>query len=86
MTDQTPPIGQPYEIESVSGAEPPPGAVGTDWYKYVIVQGKNTIQGHRQGKLSAVTSAVEEIVMQLNERRLGRRGRVNLVPTPKKRA
>jgi hypothetical protein len=29
-------------------------------------------------------TAVEEIVAQLNDRRLGKRGRVNLVPTPRK--
>ena len=29
--------------------------------------------------------AVEEIVVQLNERRLGKRGRVHLVMTPKKK-
>lgn len=43
------------------------------------------IRGYRQGGLRAVTTAVEEIVAQLNERRMGKRGRVNLVvPTVKK--
>ncbi|GBF31398.1 hypothetical protein MnTg04_01359 [bacterium MnTg04] len=78
-------MGQPYEIVSVQRAEPPPGLEGSDWYRYVITQGDNTINGCRQGNLKAVTMAVEEIVVQLNERRLGKRGRVNLVPTPKKR-
>ena len=77
-------MGQPYEIVSVKRAEPPPGVEGTDWYSYVIAQGSNTINGCRQGNLRAVTLPVEEIVVQLNERRLGKRGRVNLVPTPKK--
>ncbi len=77
-------MGQPYEIVSVQRAEPPPGLEGSDWYRYVITQGSNTINGCRQGNLRAVTLAVEEIVVQLNERRLGKRGRVNLVPTPKK--
>lgn len=77
-------MGQPYEIVSVQRAEPPPGVEGSDWYRYVITQGSNTINGCRQGNLEAVTLAVEEIVVQLNERRLGKRGRVNLVPTPKK--
>ena len=76
-------MGQPYEIVSVQRAEPPPGVEGSDWYRYVITQGSNTINGCRQGDLEAVTLAVEEIVVQLNERRLGKRGRVNLVPTPK---
>lgn len=77
-------MGQPYEIVSVQRAEPPPGLEGSHWYRYVITQGSNTINGCRQGNLQAVTLAVEEIVVQLNERRLGKRGRVNLVPTPKK--
>ncbi len=77
-------MGQPYEIVSVQRAEPPPGLEGSNWYRYVITQGSNTINGCRQGNLQAVTLAVEEIVVQLNERRLGKRGRVNLVPTPKK--
>jgi len=78
-------MGQPYEIVSVRRAEPPPGAEGSDWHRYVIAQGTNTIHGFRQGNLKAVTLAVEEIVAQVNERQLGKRGRVNLVPTPKKK-
>ena len=77
---------QPYEIVSVSRTDPPPGAEGSDWHRYEIAQGPNTIQGYRQGNLRAVTRAVKEIVAQLNERQLGKRGRVNLVPTPKKTA
>jgi len=69
---------------SVQQAEPPEGADGADWHCYVISQGKNTIRGFRKGKLKAVTTAVEEIIAQLNERQMGKRGRVNLVPTPKK--
>jgi len=71
---------------SVKRAEPPPGTEGANWYRYVITQGSNTIHGCRQGNLKAVTSAVEEVVVQLNERQLGKRGRVNLVPTPKRKA
>lgn len=79
-------IGHPYEIVSVLRADPPPGGEGTGWHRYVICQGNNTIQGYRQGNLKTVTKAVEENVALLNERRLGKRGRVNLVPTPKKKA
>jgi len=57
---------------------------GEDWHRYVISQGNNTIEGYRQGKPRAVKQAVEEIVAQVNERHMGKRGRVNLVPTPKK--
>ncbi len=79
-------MGHPYEIVSVRRAEPPPGTEGSVWYRYVITQGTNTIDGWRQGNQKAVTEAVEEIVTQLNERRLHKRGRVHLVPTPKKTA
>ena len=85
MTEESTAKIQPYEIVSVKRAEPPPGTEGADWHRYVIAQGPNTINGFRQGNLKAVTRAVEEIVIQLNERQLGKRGRVNLVPTPKKK-
>ncbi len=75
----------PYEIVSIRRAEPPPRTEGSVWHRYEIAQGTNTINGCRQGDLKTVTEAVEEIVTQLNERRLHRRGRVNLVPTPKKK-
>ena len=64
---------QPYEIVSVKRADPPPGAEGSAWYRYVIAQGTNTIRGDRQGNLKSVTGAVKQIVTQLNERRSGKR-------------
>ncbi len=70
----------PYEIVSVRPANPPSGTEGSNWHQYVIAfEGGNTIHGCRQGGLKAVTRAVEEIVAQLNERHLGRSGRVQLV-------
>ncbi len=67
---------QSYEIVSIQRAEPPPDAVGSNWYRYVIAfEGTNTIHGCRQGSLKAVTSAVEEIIVQLNERHSKKRGR-----------
>ncbi len=85
MTNESSAVEQPYGIVSVRRAEPPPGGKGPNWYRYVIAfEGTNTIHGCRQGNLTTVTRAVEEIVAQLNERHLGKRGRVNLVPTPKK--
>ena len=65
-----------YEIESIQRAEAPPDAEGSNWYRYVIAfEGTNTINGCRQGSLKAVTSAVEEIIVQLNERHSKKRGR-----------
>ena len=56
-----------YEIKSIQRAEPPSGAEGSNWYRYVIeLDGANTIHGYRQGSLKVVTSAVEEIIIQLN--------------------
>ncbi len=73
-------MAQPYQIVSVRRAEPPPGGEGSYWYRYVIAfEGTNTIHGCRQGGLKAVTRAVEEIVTQLNERRLSKSGRPQLV-------
>ena len=78
-------MAHPYEIVSIRRAEPPPRTEGSVWHRYEITQGTNTINGCRQGNLKAVTEAVEEIVTQLNERRLLRRGRVGLVMTSKKK-
>ncbi len=86
MTEETSEVRNSYEIVSVRRAEPPAGAEGSDWYRYVIAFGGNkNIQGCRQGSLSIVTVAVEEIVAQLNQRHKGKHGRVQFVPTPKKK-
>ncbi len=80
MTDESLALEQPYEIVSVRRAKRPPGGKGSYWHRYVIAfEGSNTIHGCRQGGLKAVTGAVEEIVAQLNERHLGKPGRVDLL-------
>ncbi len=85
MTDESSAIAQAYEIVSVRRAKPPPGGNGSNWYRYVIAfEGTNAIHGCRQGGIKDVTRAVEEIVAQLNERHLGKRGRVNLRPRQKR--
>ncbi len=85
MTEESSEVRQSYELVSVRRAEPPPGTEGSNWHSYVIAfEGTNSIQGCRQGNLSVVTEAVEEIVAQLNERHRGKHGRVHLVPRPKK--
>lgn len=71
-------IEKHYEIESVVPADPPAGMEGANWHCYVIVQGSNRIRGYRQGSRKAVTTAVQEIIAQLNERRFGKRGRVQV--------
>ncbi len=69
-------MGQFYEIVSIQRAEAPPGTEGSNWYRYVIAfEGTDTIRGYRQGSLKAVTSVVDEIIDQLNERHSKKRGR-----------
>ncbi len=86
MNEEPQPIpkSQFYAITSITKADPPDGAEGNNWLCYVIEQGSNRIRGYRQGTQVAVREAVEEIVEQLNERRLGKRGRVNQAPVKKK--
>ena len=71
-------IEKDYEIVSVEPADAPENMEGSGWHSYIIGQGKNKIQGYRQGDLDSVTRSVEEIVLRLNERRIGKRGRVHL--------
>ncbi|MFQ6007041.1 MAG: hypothetical protein ACE5OQ_16245 [Woeseia sp.] len=85
MPDEPTTLAQSFEIVSIQRTQAPCGGEGSDWHRYIIVQGTNTIHGCRQGNLGAVTSAVEEIVARLNERRIGKRGRVQLVTTRKTR-
>jgi hypothetical protein len=73
MVYQRPIVGQgePFKLTSILKEEPPAGTEGIDWQRYVITQGGNTIVGHRQGSTRSVTLAIEEIVLHLNERRVG---------------
>ncbi len=89
MVYQRPIVGndEPFMLSSVLKEEPPAGAEGIGWHRYVITQGDNTIVGHRQGSTSSVTLAVEEIIVHLNERRVGnfRRALVSSHPYRKER-
>lgn len=68
----------PFRIVEFARAEPPDGQGDSEWYRYVISQGRGAMSGIRQGTRESVTAAVEEIVVRMNERRLGRFGRVHL--------
>lgn len=72
-------IENDFQVSSVKPMEPPSGSESSEWHSYVIVQGSNTIRGFREGNLKTVTSAAEAIVAQLNERRMGKRARAQLV-------
>jgi hypothetical protein len=78
-------ISDAYRIDSLAKTKAPEGAGGKDWYRYVIIQGDNTIVGHRQGSQRAVKQAVDELVVRLNERRSGKPGRVHLTSSAKKK-
>lgn len=74
-----PKLPDPFEIVSIRAVAAPPGAVGADWHRYEISQGKNRIVGYRAGAGATVREAVELIVVGLNLRRTHRRGRVHVV-------
>jgi hypothetical protein len=76
-------LSDPYQLVSVRAVAAPRGDAGLPWHRYEITQGVNRIVGYRRGGVESVTSAVETIVMQLNERRLHQRGRVHIVLAPK---
>lgn len=73
MTDEVPIVRKLYEIKSILKTEPPPGADGSDWYRYEIAHGTNCINGYKQGSLEEVTEAMEENVVLLNERQFGKK-------------
>jgi len=79
VTETASPLGKPYEMVSIRPAQAPAGAEGAEWHRYEIRQGSNTISGCRQGDLAAVTAAVEEIIVKLNDRRVNKRGRAHIV-------
>lgn len=73
-----PALSDPYLLVSVRATPTPAGATGSSWHRYEIRQGFNRIVGYRQGAVESVTTAIEALVLQLNERRLHQRGRVHI--------
>ncbi|MEX2494696.1 MAG: hypothetical protein WD448_01335 [Woeseia sp.] len=69
---------EPFKIVEFAKADPPSGQPDSEWYRYVISQGRAAMAGMRQGSRESVIAAVEDIVNRMNERRLGRSGRVHL--------
>jgi len=74
----------PFSIGQIESVEPPSEGEGKYWCKYTIVQGPNVITGYRQGGVKAVRKAVNEMVSDMNQRRMGKRGRVHLTSSSKK--
>lgn len=77
--------GEPFVLVSIDRSEPPEGAAGKGWFTYVISQGENLIEGHRQGTRASLQKALRETVERLNERRMGKSGRNHLRLAPKKK-
>lgn len=84
-TNAATPLSDPYLLVSVLAAPTPAGATGSSWHRYEIRQGFNRIVGYRQGAVESVTTAIEALVVQLNERRLNQRGRVHIALAPSSR-
>jgi hypothetical protein len=76
----------PFSIGEIESTEPPTEGAGKYWCKYTIIQGPNTITGYRQGGVKAVRLAVNEMIADMNQRRMGKRGRVHLTSSSKKTA
>jgi hypothetical protein len=60
-------LGEPFRLDSITEVSPPDGHEGS-WYRYVIVQGSNTITGVRSGTRWEVSLTLESLVEHLNER------------------
>jgi hypothetical protein len=66
-----------YKISLIERSNVVPGEESSDWHDYVIAFGGiDTVRGRRQGNLKEVTSAVDEIVGQLNERHCKKLGKL----------
>ena len=66
---------QPFEITELTKTDAPEADDEREWYRYVISQGDKPIVGMRQGSRRSVKMAIEEVVLRMNERRLGKTGR-----------
>ena len=76
-------LAEAFELGDIKRTKAPDGGGGQDWYRYIITQGPNKITGYRQGSQRTVTRAVKDIILELNERRNGKKGRVHLTPSRK---
>jgi hypothetical protein len=66
---------QPFKIIELTKTDAPEADDEREWHRYVISQGDKPIVGMRQGSKRSVKMAIEEVVLRMNERRLGKTGR-----------
>ena len=78
--------GPPFELGTVESTEAPAGTEGDSWCRYTITQGPNTITGYRQGSVTGVKKAVLAEVAEMNERRVGQKGRVHIKLSKEKKS
>lgn len=57
-----------YRVESVEKIAPPQGMSDENWFRYIISEGRSTIQGFRPGSLYSVTQHAETFASDLNAR------------------
>lgn len=69
---------EPYTLDSVTSCDSPLEDDGRSWHRYIIAQGENRIVGHQPGSVDSVRRGAEEMVVKLNDRRLGTAGRTNI--------
>jgi len=72
----------PYILASITQTVSPVNPGESDWYRYVINQGRNQIVGYRRGSPEIVRSDVDMIVDQLNSRRTIKAGRKHITIGP----
>ncbi len=71
-TKLQPAMAGEYRVISVEKTEPPEGAEGKDWYRYIIERAGSTIAGHRRGTAQQVTRHAKAFADDLNARTSGR--------------
>ena len=61
----------PFAVARVERTGAPDGAVGQNWYRYVLDNGRSHIVGQRCGSLKDVTAYANQYAEQLNSRNGG---------------
>ena len=59
---------QQYKVTSCEKAEPPTGAEGKNWYRYVVDNGRSQITAYCQGTKKQVNAHTSDFVEKLNAR------------------
>jgi len=70
-TPRTATQASPFCVARVEKIGAPEGAVGQNWYRYVLENGRSSIIGQRCGSLKDVTAYANQYAVQLNTRNGG---------------